>query len=268
MPVTERDWDHALPASLEVFGIGRRAAMASGLAAFSLALLGSAVSAAKPQRRLPARDWIERQGELARALKGGQITPLQWMAEAGRLAGEIEVAQLMAEVDKAQVTQNALLPTNDPRKSSIRFLDAEGAPRKLGYGAALFAFEPHNVITPHGHRHMVSSHLVVEGAFRVRNFDRLHDEDGAMIVRPTRDYIAATGQLSAMTPDRDNIHWFVPQGGKAMTFDVIISGIDPGEADYEIEAIDPLGGAELGDGAIRAPKIAFEAASDKYTAAI
>lgn len=268
MPVTETDWDNAAPAGLAMFGIDRRSAMAGGLVALSFALLGCEVSAAKPPRRMAARDWIERQGELARALKGGQISPLQWMAEAERLAGEIEVAELMAEVGRAQITQQALPPTNDPRKSSIRFLDAEGAPRKLGYGAALFAFEPHNVITPHGHRHMVSSHLVVEGAFRVRNFDRLRDDDGAMIVRPTRDYIAATGQLSAMTPDRDNIHWFVPQGGKAMTFDVIISGIDPGEADYEIEAIDPLGGTELADGAIRAPKIAFEAASDKYTAAM
>lgn len=262
------DWNRAQVAGPEVFGVDRRAFAGAGLAAFTLALLGCEVSAAKPQRRMAARDWIERQGELARALKGGQISPLQWMAEAERLAGEIEVAELMAEVGHAQITQQALPPTNDPRKSSIRFLDAEGAPRKLGYGAALFAFEPHNVITPHGHRHMVSSHLVVDGAFRVRNFDRLRDDDGAMIVRPTRDYIAATGQLSAMTPDRDNIHWFVPQGGKAMTFDVIISGIDPGEADYEIEAIDPLGGTELADGAIRAPKIAFEAASDKYTAAL
>lgn len=268
MPVTTRDWAHAAPASLDVFGIDRRSALASGLAALTLALLGREVAAAAPQRRMAARDWIERQGELARALKIGQIAPLQWMAEAGRLAGEIEVSELMAEVDKAQITWNVLPPTNDPRKGTIRFLDAEGAPRKLGFGAALFVFEPHNVITPHGHRHMVSLHLVVEGAFRVRNFDRLSDEEGAMIIRPTRDYIAQTGQLSAMTPDRDNIHWFVPQGGRAMTFDVIISGIDPGEADYEIEAIDPLGGTALTDGAIRAPKIGFEAASDKYTVAV
>jgi PCO_ADO len=264
----EADWERAQPAGLGAFGLDRRSFAGVGLAAFTLALLGRDLSAAAPQQRMAARDWIERQGELARALKGGQITPLQWMAEAERLAGEIEVAELMAEVNKAQITQQALPPTNDPRKSSIRFLDAKGAPRKLGYGAALFTFEPHNVITPHGHRHMVSSHLVVEGAVRVRNFDRLRDEEGAMIVRPTRDYIAATGQLSAMTPDRDNIHWFVPQGGKALTFDVIISGIDPGEADYEIEAIDPLDGVELAEGAIRAPKIAFEAASDKYTAAV
>jgi len=264
----EADWERAQPAGLGAFGLDRRGFAGAGLAAFTLALLGREVSTAAPQQRMPARDWIERQGELARALKGGQIAPLQWMAEAERLASEIEVAELMAEVNRTQVTQQALLPTNDPRKSSIRFLDADGAPRKLGYGAALFAFEPHNVITPHGHRHMVSSHLVVEGAFRVRNFDRLEDEEGAMIIRPTRDYIAATGQLSAMTPDRDNIHWFVPRGGPAMTFDVIISGIDPGEADYDIEAIDPLGGTMLADGKIRAPKIAFEAASDKYTAAV
>lgn len=264
----EADWERAQPAGLGAFGLDRRGFAGAGLAALSLALLGCEFSAAKPPRRMAARDWIERQGELARALKGGQIAPLQWMAEAERLAGEIEVAELMAEVIKAQVTQQALPPTNDPRKSSIRFLDAEGVPRKLGYGAALFAFEPHNVITPHGHCHMVSSHLVVEGAFRVRNFDRLRDDEGAMIIRPTRDYIAATGQLSAMTPDRDNIHWFVPSGGTAMTFDVIISGIDPGEADYDIEAIDPLGGTMLADGTIRAPKIGFEAASDKYTAAV
>ena len=262
------DCERAQPAGLGAFGLDRRGFAGAGLAAFTLALLGQEVAAAAPQQRMAARDWIERQGELARALKGGQIAPLQWMAEAERLAGEIEVAELMAEVNRAQVTQQALLPTNDPRKSSIRFLDADGAPRKLGYGAALFAFEPHNVITPHGHRHMVSSHLVVEGAFRVRNFDRLEDKEGAMIIRPTRDYIAATGQLSAMTSDRDNIHWFVPNGGAAMTFDVIISGIDPGEADYEIEAIDPLGGTMLADGKIRASKIGFEAASDKYTAAV
>lgn len=264
----EADWERAQPAGLGAFGLDRRGFAGAALAAFSLALLGCEVSAAKPPRRMAARDWIERQGELARALKGGQVTPLQWMAEAERLAGEIEVAELMADLDRAQVTQQALPTTNDPRKSSIRFLDADGAPRKLGYGAALFAFEPHNVITPHGHRHMVSSHLVVQGAFRVRNFDRLGDEDGAMIVRPTRDYIARTGQLSAMTPERDNIHWFVPQGGPAMTFDVIISGIDPGVADYEIEAIDPLGGTMRPDGAIRAAKIDFEAASEKYTAAV
>ncbi|MXO50387.1 hypothetical protein GRI42_03600 [Erythrobacter gaetbuli] len=268
MALDERDWRRARFAGLESFGIDRRHALAGGLATLSFALLGCELAAAKPAQRMAARDWIERQGELARALKGGEIAPAQWMADVEQLASEIEIAELMATVDQARITANPASDTNDPRKRTVRFLDEQGEPRRLGYGAAFFDFEPHNVITPHGHRHMVSSHLVVGGSFRVRNFDRLRDEEGAMIVRPTRDYVAETGQLSAMTPDRDNIHWFVPQGGSARTFDVVISGLDPGEDDYEIEAIDPIGGTVLEDGSIRAPKIAFEAASEKYTTAL
>ena len=268
MALDERDWQRAPFGGLESFGIDRRNALAGGLATLSFALLGCELSEAKPVRRMAARDWIERQGELARALKSGEIAPLRWMAEVERLASEIEIAELMATIDQAKITANPASETNDPRKRTVRFLDEHGEPRRLGYGAAFFDFEPDNVITPHGHRHMVSSHLVVDGSFRVRNFDRLRDEDGAMIVRPTRDYVAKTGQLSAMTPDRDNIHWFVPQGGKARTFDVVISGLDPGEDDYEIEAIDPLGGTVMDDGSIRAPKIAFEEASEKYTTAL
>lgn len=223
---------------------------------------------ARPSQRMAARDWIDRQDELARALRGGSITGLGWMSEVERLSSEIDVAQLMGEVDRARVTAAAQLPTNDPHKRSIRFLDETGSPRKLAYAAALFDFAPENVITPHGHRHMVSAHLVVQGRFRVRNFDRLGDEPGAMIVRPTRDYVAATGHLSAMSAARDNVHWFVPEGGPAMTFDVIVSGIDPGQPDYEIQAIDPLAAKARPDGTIRAPIIDFDSASAKYHAGV
>lgn len=89
-----------------------------------------------------------------------------------------------------------------------------------------------------------------------------------MIIRPSKDYVAKTGMISAMSSARDNIHWFVPQDGPARTFDVIVSGIDPAQPDYEIHAIDPLGGRPTRNGAIRAPIMSFEASSDKYVAAL
>lgn len=272
--MAEPDWSLAAPAHPGELGLTRRSHITGLFGAFTLVALAGEVACAAPRRRMAARDWIERQGELARSFRRGEIGPLTWMAEIGRLAEEIDVAELMAMVNAAQITANALSPTNDPTKRSVRFLDESGAPRRLGFGAALFDFTPANVITPHGHRHMASSHLIIDGRFRIRNFDRVGDvgesgaPDEAMIIRPTRDVVAGVGTLSAMSSARDNIHWFVPQGGPARTFDVVVSGLDPGQPDHDIRAIDPLRGQQRSDGTIIAPVIAFEDSSARYIASV
>lgn len=263
------DRERPAPASAEDLGLTRRGQMTAMFAAFIGYALTAELAAARPGRRMAASAWIDRQHEIARELKRGGLSPRAWMDAVVGLAAEIDIAELMASLDRARVSAAAMPPTNDPRKRVVRFLDAHGAPRTLAYGAALFDFAPHNVITPHGHRHMVSAHLVVDGAFRIRNFDRVRDEPGAMVIRPTRDFRARLGTLSAMSSERDNIHWFVPDGGRpARTFDVVISGLDAGAPDYEIRAIDPHGGRRLADGTIRAPIMSFEAASARYTARV
>lgn len=257
-------------AGLAELGITRRAQLQAFLPAFAVAaLLNAAPALAQPapRRTSPAR-WIDRQQEIALALAAGQMAPLAWMREVEALAAEVDVAELMALVNRSRISAAQPPNLNDPRKRFVRFLDASGAPRRLAFGAALFDFEPRNVITPHGHRNMASAHLVVDGRFRVRNYDRVRDEGEAMVIRPTRDYLAGVGEVSTMTSARDNIYWFVPQGGRATTFDVILSGLDPGQADYEIRAVDPLGGQVLEDGSIIAPIIDFAASSARYTAAV
>jgi hypothetical protein len=235
------------------------------VSAFTSIALCNEIAIAKPSTRVPALTWIEMQQEMARALKQGDLSPQNWMVEVERLAKQIDVQQLMSEVNASKVTAVALPVTNDPIKRSVRFIDATGAPRRLGYASALFDFSPTNVITPHGHKHMVSAHLIVSGRLRVRNFDRISDRTDAMQIRPTRDYVASTGSISTMSSERDNVHWFVPVGGPAQTFDTIISGLDDGQPDYDIVAIDPAGGKRMQDGTIWAKFMDFEAASAKYT---
>jgi len=250
------------------FLLTRREHLAALLPAFAVfALIGEAQAQA-PRRRGAVARWIDSQDEIARALSGGTMTGRQWALEVERLGRMVDVAELMGEVGRARVTPAPGGSTNDPRKRYVRFLDADGSPRRLRYGVALFEFAPQNVITPHGHRHMVSAHMVVNGAFRVRNFDRLRDEGGSMVIRPTRDYVARVGEVSTMCSERDNIHWFVPHGGPATTFDVVISGLDAGQPDHEIRTIDPVGGEQLADGTIRAPMISFAESSRRYTSDI
>ncbi len=244
----------------------RRENLAAMLPGFLIyALLGEA-RAAVLGRRGSVAAWIADQDELARALAAGRITGPTWCDEVERLGRRVDLEALMATVQQSDLRRAALSSANDPRKRYVKFLDEHGSPRRLAYGTALFDFEPHNVITPHGHKHMVSAHLVVAGRFRVRNFDRIRDEENAIVILPTRDYVARLGDVSTMCSARDNIHWFVPQGGPATTFDLVISDLDPGQPSYDIKAIDPMRGRHLADGTIAAPIIGFDEAALRYTA--
>ena len=242
--------------------LGRR----TFLSAFLLVALARKARALVPRRETGARRWIEGQQAIAEALASGRLSGLAWARAVERLAAEIDVAELIALIHRSRLEAAPAGGTNDPAKRFVRFLDAEGRPRRLAYGAALFDFAPADVITPHGHRHMVSAHLVMAGAVRIRNFDRLGDAPGAMRLRPTRDYVARRGHVSTMCAERDNVHWFVPQGGPAATFDIIVSGLDGGAPDHLVEAVDPLHARREADGTIIAPIIGFAEASHLYTA--
>lgn len=239
----------------------------ASFASFALyALLREAhATEAIPRRGLSARYWIDRQDELAHALRAGTVAHMAWHDEVNRLAREVDVAELMAEAMRAHATRNVPF-MRDPVKRSLRFLDAQGEPRHLAYAAALFEFGPSSVITPHAHRHMASAHMVVEGKVRIRTFDRIGEEEGALLIRPTGDHVGGIGDAAAMTTEKDNIHWFTPASSRATTFDVIVDGLDPGQDAYLIEPIDPLGGKLQPDGSIVAPRLSFEESMRRYTA--
>ena len=246
--------------------LGRRDALAGFLSSFAVVALVREARGTPAEGRAAA--WIEGQQAIAEALAAGRIGGLDWAHEVERLAREVDVAELMAAVRRSRITAAPPGGHNDPQKRFVRFLGPDGEPRRLAYGAALFDFAPGKVITPHGHRHMVSAHIVVSGRLRVRNFDRLGERDGAMLIRPTRDFVAATGAVSTMCAERDNIHWFVSDGGPAATFDIVISGLDPGAPDHLVEPIDPLGAVPAEGGSLLAPLIGFEESSRRYGAGV
>jgi hypothetical protein len=250
----------------DALGLTRRGLLTAVFPAFlTYALLGEAARAALPGKGA-AQDWIDQQQELAEALAGGQIAPSAWCREMETLSRRVDVAELLATARLGADDTARPGGPNDPQKRVVRFADASGQLRRLSYGAALFAFQPGNVITPHAHRNMVSAHLVVDGRLRIRTYDRVRDERKGVVIRPAEDMVAGVGSVSTMCAERHNIHWFVPQGGPAMTLDVIIDGLSAEGERYEITPLDPVGGKALKDGSILAPTMSFDAAAAKYTA--
>ena len=246
----------------------RRRFVGQVLAAFPAYALLAEVAQTGAATAKTARRWIEDQQEIADALSRNRIRPEQWQAEVEALTRGLDIAELIAEIRRSDGRDIGRALPSYPAKRTIRFRDVDGTPRKLRYAAALFVFDRGNVVTPHAHRHMASAHLVVDGAFRVRTFDRVGDADGAILIRPTGDATIRTGDVSTMSTARDNVHWFVPKTETAATFDVIVTGLDAGEPAYVIDAIDPVRGHALADGTIRAPFMGFEEAARFYTADI
>src|SRR6185312_10695967 len=239
--------------------IHRRDFILSSLAGFAVfALLREAQAALTADSRISARRWILRQDELARGLAAATLKPLEWHDAVNALAAEVDIAELGSELRRSRLSHANAPFGHDPKKRYVTFLEENGAPVRLAYGAALFSFGKDSVITPHAHKHMASAHLVIDGRVRIRTFDRVADEDGALLIHPARDEVAEPGHAAAMTTVKDNVHWFAARSATATTFDVIVDGLDAGTERYVIQPVDPLGGEQLSDGSIRAPLLSFD----------
>jgi hypothetical protein len=225
-----------------------------------LAELGASRAAGRTRSTRP---WLDRQEELARGLAGGTLDSESWRREVESLGREADIERLIR--DALPSPADRVLPTH-PARRILRYRDAEGRTRRFRYGVLLFQFDRTSVITPHGHRAMQSAHLVVQGKLRARTYDRLGEVPGALVLRPAGDRRLHTGEVSSIGPARENVHWFVPVEAPAATFDVLVTGLEPGGPDYEVQPVDPLGGTDLGDGTLRAPLLGFEESARRYAA--
>jgi hypothetical protein len=245
--------------------IDRRTAI-SALGAFASFALIDAVARAEAlvaRPSLGAGRWLEEQQAIAQALRAGRLRPSAWQAAVERLGAAVDREELLAQTDFERLRATFDFKDGMPAKRFVRFPDAPGSP-ELSYGLAFFGFRKGQVITPHGHRNMVSAHMAVAGSFRVRTFDRVRDEAKALILQSATDGRMRTGDTSSMSSERNNIHWFVAET-EAATLDVIIDNLDPEAGEpYAIDLVDPEGGERLGDGTIRAPLIDWDASVAKY----
>ena len=232
------------------------------LGAFSAYALLAELGSSRAARRTPStRSWLDRQEELALGLAAGTIESESWRRALEVLGREADVERLVAEAPSSPPAR--ALPT-DPARRIPPLPRHRRTPRQQRYAVVLFQFDRTSVITPHGHRGMQSAHLVVHGSLRARTYDRVGELPGALVLRPAGDRRLYAGEVSSIGPARENVHWFVPLGERAATFDVLVTGLEPGGPDYQVQPVDPLGGTDLGDGTLRAPLLGFEESARRY----
>ena len=229
--------------------------MLGGALTFSLvrALCGGQILGATV--RPVAVGWLAEVEELSSGLKGRRLRPAEWQAKVEELFHRVELKDLLRSINYDELVKQPLFPEDHESALELEFPRVEGVPAGLTYVPMFIAFKKGRAIVPHGHRNMVSMHMALEGEVHARLYERRGGDDTHMVVEPTLDKTFARGELSTVSDERNNVHWFKATSGPVFMFNVGVFGLDGTKNFSGRDYIDPLGADKLGDGTIRARRI-------------
>lgn len=210
------------------------------------------------------RRWLQQVEALSQQLRAESISSRDWQQHIDALNMATPLSEYLPLLQFDRALQAMQREGADPAKTFIRLKDVDGSLHQAAFAAAYFVFRKGQVITPHGHRGMVSAHAVVAGRLHTRTFDRLGTLENALLLRPNLDQSAKPGFSAAISSDTGNVHWFVAETDGAATLDVIVQGVDANGSEFKIDLVDPLAATKTATGLLQAPLIDWETSSRRY----
>jgi hypothetical protein len=202
--------------------------------------------------------WLKEVNGLCADLHVRALGQADWQSKMEELFARVDLPDLLRSIDFDRLVRAVDYP--DDRAAVIEV----DLPR-LTFDRKIFALRRGRAIVPHGHRNMVSGHIVIKGRMHVRHFDRLRDEPDHLVLLPTIDREASAGDATTISEVKDNVHWFRATSETAATFDVIADNLDPSRGfAYRMDFVDPDRAEVLKDGTLRARRLDLEEALRLY----
>ncbi len=249
------------------------AAFAAGAAAYTLCR-SQAIAGGVPNA---LDQWAQGVADLNRDLAAGRIPLTAWQDQMAALDMGIDLASLRSYLDFERLTAAMTFPEKLAQTADPKFpeqINVAGIER--AWFIRFFGMRRGGAIIPHVHNNMVSAHLVLDGQFHARTFDReadMPDPSGdSVMLRPKLDDTLKPGQMITMSDDRDNCHWLVSEADRSFTFDVGVVDLSKSRLytlpanKYSMIFVDPIAEEQDGYGLVRAPVISFEDCAAKFAA--
>lgn len=208
------------------------------------------------------RHWAIELDGYSRDLKSASIEPRVWQEHTERLFGAIELPELLAFIDFEVLKNRLRFPDRGVGTQIVSFPPLSGLPESTVFVKKIFGMKKGRAIVPHGHSNMASAHLILSGEFSLRQYEKLEDRGKTLLIRPTVERNARTGESSSISDDKDNVHWFIANSDQAYTFDVIV--LDLNGKEYDIHNLDIDAATRTSTGELVAPKIDVQTALKKY----
>lgn len=239
----------------------RRFLARAARAVLAAAVVPPSAAVATPASGAASR-WLDRAQVLAADAVDGRVSSRRWRRRMLRHAATTTAHGIRRAIgfdDVAVVVRAADGPEPQARIARWAGAGTDG----LACTILLSHVRARHAVVPHGHRNMVSMHVVLDGVVRVRQYDRLADDATALVVRPSADRLLRPGAASAISADRGNVHWFQ---GMTDAWLLIVAAYDAhdGENGAVRDYVDPLAGTPLGGGIVRVPRLSEHEAFARY----
>jgi hypothetical protein len=206
--------------------------------------------------------WVRGLQERCADLRTGSIPLVDWQREVEALLSRVPLDDLLALIDFDALSHEFPFPDLGAETRRVVFPTLKGLPERLSFYSKIFGLQQGRAIIPHGHRNMTSCHLVLQGEFELRQYDRVEDDGDHLVILPTVDERIARGHASSISDARNNVHWFKTLSSTAFTFDVLV--LDLNDREFTIENLDLDRAERRPDGTLRVPKLSVEAALRRY----
>lgn len=208
--------------------------------------------------------WLTDVNQLGLDLKGEKLEQVAWQKKIEELMARVSMGELLSLLDFDRLTSNVSFAERGERSLRVNFPKVEGLPTEVCFGKQIFALKKDRSVVPHGHNNMATAFLILKGDLRGRHYDRVADERGYMLIRPTVDRTFAPGECSTVSDYKDNVHWFQALSEPAFIFNLHVMDVRPGSTLPTTRVyIDPQG-EKLADGVTRARVISYKEANQLY----
>lgn len=233
---------------------------------FSVTLLSSlcVAQALRGSIKPVAHKWVLEMEQISKDLRASKIKPVEWQQQIESLLGQVDLPDLFKAIDYNRLAKSTKLFDDHETAEDVTFDKVKNLPDELSFAPYFYAMKKGVAIVPHGHRNMATMHMMLKGEAHGWQYDRVADEPEHLIIKPTKDKILAPGDVSTISDERDNIHWFKAQTEPVFMFNIGVYGLNPNAATTGREYIDPQQGENLKDGTIRVPLISSEEAYKIY----
>lgn len=211
-----------------------------------------------------AHKWVFEMERICQDLRGGKIKQTDWQDQIESLLTQVDLPDLLKAIDYNRLAKTAKFFDDHETAEDVTFDKVKKLPGELSFAPYFYAMKKGVSIVPHGHQNMTTMHMILKGEAHGWHYDRIADEAGHLIIKPTKDKTLTSGAVSTISDARDNIHWFKAESEFVFMFNIGVYRLNADAPVTGRDYIDPNRGEKLSDGSLRVPLISHDEAYKIY----